>query len=153
MIMTDSLALLVEKEQVLDVVNKMFISTDRKDWPAVMGCFSDEVLFDMTSVTGGEPQNLTSRQIVDGWASGLKDLKAIHHQVGNYLVTVRGDESDVFCYGIALHYRPNRSGENTKRFVGSYDFHLKKQKNSWHIDRFRFNLKFIDGNVNLGLDA
>jgi hypothetical protein len=73
--------------------------------------------------------------------------------VGNYPVTTKGDEADVFCYGIALHYLPNRSGQNTKRFVGSYDFHLKKQKKSRYIDRFRFNLKFIDGNVNLEPDA
>ena len=135
------------------MVNQLFISTDKKDWPAVIRCFADKVLFDMTSVTGGEPLTMTPGQIVDGWTLGLKDLKAIHHQVGNYLVTTNGDEADVFCYGIALHYLPNRSGQNTKRFVGSYDFHLKKQKKSWYIDRFRFNLKFIDGNVNLEPDA
>ena len=84
---------------------------------------------------------------------GLKDLTAIHHQVGNYLVTTKGDEADVFCYGIALHHLPDRSGLNTKMVVGSYNFHLEKQKKSWYIDRFRFNLKFIDGNVNPEPDA
>ncbi len=146
--MTDSLTVLVVKDQVLDVVNKLFISTDRRDWPAVIGCFADTVLFDMTSMTGGEPQTTTPLQIVDGWSQGLRDLVAIHHQVGNFLVTSRDDEAEVFCYGIALHYLPTRSGRNTKRFVGSYDLHLKKQKEFWHIDRFRFNLKFIDGNMN-----
>jgi hypothetical protein len=64
-------------------------------------------------------------------------------------VTIREDDAEVFCYGIALHYLPNRSGQNTKRFVGSYDLHLQKQQESWRIDRFRFKLKFIDGNMNL----
>jgi hypothetical protein len=33
-------------------------------------------------------------------------------------------------------------------FVGGYDFHLL-QDGEWRIDLFRFNLKFIDGNVEL----
>lgn len=35
---------------------------------------------------------------------------------------------------------------------GSYDFHLTKIAGAWRIDQFKFNLKFIDGNVNLGAD-
>ncbi len=147
--MTDPVAALLEKDRVLDVVNTLFISTDARDWPAVIRCFADKILFDMTSMAGGEPLITTPLQIVDGWAQGLKDLVAIHHQVGNYLVTIREDDAEVFCYGIALHYLPNRSGQNTKRFVGSYDLHLQKQQESWRIDRFRFKLKFIDGNMNL----
>lgn len=33
--------------------------------------------------------------------------------------------------------------------MGSYDFHLSKADDRWEIDRFRFNLKFIDGNPDL----
>lgn len=39
--------------------------------------------------------------------------------------------------------------QNTRTFVGSYNFHLTKAGGSWRIDRFKFNLKFIDGNLNL----
>jgi hypothetical protein len=147
--MTDPIATLIEKDRILDVVNRLFIGTDRRDWPGVMECFAETVLFDMTSMAGGEPSTLTPRQIVDGWEQGLKDLKAIHHQVGNYLVTVDGNDADVFCYGVALHYLPRKSGQDTRRFVGSYDFHLEKAEDSWRIDAFRFNLKFTDGNPNL----
>ena len=64
----------------------------------------------MTSMAGGEPATMTPRQIVDGWETGLKGLKAIHHQVGNYVVTIKRNEAAVFCYGIALHYLPTRTG-------------------------------------------
>jgi hypothetical protein len=151
--MADPIATLIEKDRIVDVVNRLFIGTDKRDWTAVIECFSDTVLFDMTSMAGGEPAAMTPRQIVDGWDQGLKDLAAIHHQVGNYQVTVRGNEADVFCYGIALHYLPGQADGNTRRFVGSYDLHLRSMAGSWRIDRFRFNLKFIDGNVNLGQDA
>jgi hypothetical protein len=138
------LSTLIEKDRILDVVNRLFIGTDRRDWQAVKECFADRVLFDMTSMAGGEPVTMTPQQIVDGWEEGLKVVKAIHHQAGNYLVTVRGDEALVFCYAVALHHLPGGTGVTTRRFVGSYDCYLTKREDSWRIDRFRFNLKFID---------
>jgi hypothetical protein len=60
-----------------------------------------------------------------------------------------GNEAELFCYGIALHYLPNPTNRNTRTFVGSYDFHLLRTHGAWKIDRFKFNLKFIDGNKDL----
>jgi hypothetical protein len=140
---------LVEKEKVINTVNRLFVHTDGRDWQEVKDCFAAEVLFDMTSVVGGEPIALTPEDIVGSWNDGLQHLEAIHHQVGNYLVDVLGKEATVFCYGIASHYLPNDTGENTRAFVGSYDFHLVKDTDAWRIDQFRFNLKYIDGNPNL----
>jgi hypothetical protein len=63
---------------------------------------------------------------------------------------VNGDRAIAFCYGIALHYRKTKSGKNTRTFVGSYDFTLHREAGElWRIDAFKFNLKFIDGNVAL----
>ena len=143
--MPDPGAYLLEKDRIVDVINRLFIATDRRDWPGVRQCFSDSVLFDMTSMAGGKPESLTPRQITDGWEQGLRDLEAIHHQAGNYLATVKEREADASCYGIALHRLPARDGGGTRRFVGSYDFHLVNEGGGWQIDRFRFNLKFIDG--------
>jgi hypothetical protein len=105
----------------------------------------------MTSLAGGQPSKLTPQQIVDGWDQGLKNLKAIHHQAGNYQTTLKGNEADLFCYGIAFHYLPNLSNQNTRTFVGSYNFHLIRTNAGWKIDRFKFNLKYIDGNKDLGV--
>lgn len=146
--MQDELQNLLEKEKIINVINALFIGTDQRDWVWVQKCFAPQVHFDMTSVAGGEPTLLTPKQIVDGWEKALKPLKAIHHQSGNFVVRVTGNEATAFCYGIALHYLPNQTGENTRTFVGSYDFHLMKGER-WQIDLFKFNLKYIDGNLNL----
>jgi hypothetical protein len=134
---------------VIETVNRLFIATDNRDWSGVRTCFSDTVLFDMTSVAGGQPVRTTPHNIVDGWEEGLKGLKAIHHQAGNHIVTVRGAEADAFCYGIAIHYLPNPTGRDVRVFVGSYDFHLLKNPEGWRINSFKFNLKFVTGNMNL----
>ncbi len=141
--------ILLEKEKVKEVVNRLFISTDNRDWDEVSQLFAAEVLFDMTSMVGGKPVMLTPQEIVAAWEKGLKPIKAIHHQTGNYIVNVNQNEASVFCYGIASHYRPNKTNQNTRTFVGSYDFHLVKNGKNWQIDKFKFNLKYIDGNQNL----
>ena len=109
--------ILVEKDKIIEVINRLFIGTDNRDWSQVKNCFSSEVLFDMTSIGGGEPVTLTSQQIVDTWEKGLKPLKAIHHQTGNFEVDIKEGGADVFCYGTAYHYLPNKTNRNTRTFV------------------------------------
>jgi len=142
--------LLSDQNDVTAAADRLFICTDNRDWQCVKDVFAPEVLFDMTSLAGGQPSKLTPQQIVDGWDKGLKNLTAIHHQGGNYQVTIIGNEADLFCYGIAFHYLPTPSNQNTRTFVGSYNFHLIRTAAGWKIDRFKYNLKYIDGNKDLG---
>jgi hypothetical protein len=147
--MQDEIQTLLDREKIMETLNGLFLGTDQRDWVWVKKCFAPQVHFDMTSMGGGEPTTLTPEQIADGWKKGLKPLKAIHHQTGNFVVKITGEEATAFCYGMAMHYLPNQTGQNTRTFVGSYDFHLIKKRERWQIDLFKFNLKFIDGNPNL----
>ncbi len=144
---------LTEKDEIIDIANSLFIYTDERNWEGVKDVFADEVLFDTTSQSGGVPEKLTPQQIVDSWDTGLKKLKAIHHQVGNYRANIRENDADLFCYGIALHYLPNPTNNNTRTFVGSYNLHFVKTAKGWKIDEFKFNLKYIDGNKDLEAHA
>lgn len=141
-----------EKEKIVDRANRLFISTDNKDWQGVTECFTDSVLLDMTSLVGGDPALVASKSIIDAWDKGLSALKSVHHQSGNFLVEINNDEADLFCYAIATHYLPNRTTKNTRTFVGSYDMHLIKKDDDWKINKFKFNLKYIDGNLELEKD-
>jgi len=145
----DSYSILYERNHIIDRVNALFIATDNRDWAAVKECFTDSVLLDMSSLGAGEPATVSSQSIVDAWDQGLKALKAIHHQAGNYVVNINGAEADVFCYSIATHYLPNKTNQNVRMFVGSYDLHLRVKDKNWHIDKFKYNLKYIDGNPKL----
>jgi 3-phenylpropionate/cinnamic acid dioxygenase small subunit len=140
---------LVEKERVAGVIHRLFAATDARDWAGVRGCFAESVLFDMTSVAGGEPETRSPEQITAAWESALAPMDAVHHQTGNMVIELTDAEAKATCYGIAYHYRETRFGRNTRVFVGSYDFHLRPEDGSWKIDLFRFRLKFIDGNLGL----
>jgi len=139
---------LLEHSRISEVINTLFLATDARDWARVKRCFAPAVTFDMTSLAGGAPQQMSPEQIVSGWQAGLKPIDAIHHQIGNLVVACTGAEATASCYGIAYHYRRTLTGRNTRTFVGSYDFHLR-QDGQWRIDLFRFNLKFVDGNLEL----
>jgi hypothetical protein len=141
--------MLLEKERILDTVNDLFVGTDERDWERVASALASRVLFDARSMTGAAPETLEAAAIIARWTEGLRPLKAVHHQTGNFRVRVSGEEADVFCYATASHYLPNRSGRNSRVFVGSYDLHLTRQAGAWRIDLFRFQLKYIDGNLDL----
>jgi len=140
----DSLA---DRAEVADTVTRLFINTDERNWEGVADCFATKVLFDMSSLSGIKPSRVSPKKIVDQWESGLRGLSAVHHQVGNMLVSVEGGEASAFCYATAMHYYPNPTGNDTRTFVGTYDIHLGKEEGGWKIDMFRFNLKFTEGNA------
>jgi len=141
---------LIDRTAVVDTLVRLFVATDERDWENVERCFGDVVLFDMASLAGGEPSHLVPSQITSAWAEGLAPIEAIHHQAGNFIVRVAGNQATASCYAVAWHYRRVASGRNSRTFVGSYDFHLMRDASRhWRIDLFRFNLKFIEGNPDL----
>ena len=150
--MKDQIEILISKDQIRETINQLFIATDNRDWRKVKQCFADNVKFDMTSMTGGDPAIMKADEIINGWSDGLEKLEAVHHQAGNYLIEVNGDESTVFCYAIASHYLSTSSGNNIRTFVGSYNFHLIMKDNRWRVDQFKFNLKYSSGNMDLEAD-
>ena len=145
----DPLRLLLEESAVISAINRLFRSTDERDWEAVDSCFAPTVRLDMTSLTGGEPETTTPASIVESWNQALSQLEAVHHQAGNYEVFVTGTRARASCYGTAFHYHPNESGRNVRRFVGTYDFGLHKRRGQWCVDMLRYNVKFVDGNLDL----
>jgi hypothetical protein len=147
------LRILADKDAIADVITRLFVATDARDWASVELCLAPAVRLDMTSVGGGVPGTLAPAAITAMWNEGFQVLEAVHHQIGNLRIEVADERATAFCYGIATHYRPTRSGRNVRTFVGSYDLGLVKSDATWVIDEFRFNLKYLDGNLDLEHDG
>ncbi len=135
---------LVDRQNVEDTVNRLFIGTDNKNWSEVRSVFAEKVNFDMSSLTGATPTILTSQAITDMWDRGLKPVQSLQHQSGNFLINISGDDAEVFCYGTATHYKNPQFKKNVTSFVGSYNIHLKKIDSIWKIDSLRFNKKYVE---------
>src|SRR4029453_6496377 len=139
---------LAARQEVEDVVVRMFVATDERDWTTLESCFADPFLLDMTSLTGASPSEVSPRQVAGAWAEGFKPLDHVHHQVGNFRTRIDAGTATVRCYGIALHHRAKIVSESrTRRFVGTYELDLVRTGEAWRITRLKFLLKFIDGNL------
>ncbi|MDD1770240.1 MAG: nuclear transport factor 2 family protein [Methanomassiliicoccales archaeon] len=142
---------LVDRRRIEDVVTRLFVFTDRLDWENVLDkCFDADVLFDMSSLSGEGARRMPAKEITGGWEKGLRPLKAVHHQMGNLLVTISGVHATATCYATATHYLPTAKGESTKTFYGSYELGLARTVRGWRIDSLRYISKFVIGNLELG---
>ena len=139
-----------EREQVIEIINRLFYYTDEQLWDKLINnVFSEEVVFDVTSLGAAKVETLTGEQICDIWKVGLKELDAVHHQAGNYIIEIENNTAEVKAYSIASHYKKDAAKGSTREFVGSYDLSLTKNQQSWRINKFKYNLKYIIGNLEL----
>ena len=139
-----------EREQIVQTCNRLYYHTDHRDWSSLLDLvFDEEVHFDMTSLGAAEAVMMEAKKICDMWEEGFAGLDAIHHQGGNYIVTLEGEKAHVKAYAIATHFREAATAGKTRTFVGSYDLGLQKKENGWRINAFKYNLKYMDGNIDL----
>jgi hypothetical protein len=139
-----------EREQIVETVNKLFVYTDTQEWIKLQDqVFTSNIELDMVSMGAERPERLSSREICYRWEKAFEALDAVHHQAGNYIVEIDGDQANVLAYSIASHYKESANKEKTREYVGSYDLHLVKTFGGWRIDKFKFNLKYSAGNLAL----
>lgn len=143
----------IVKQDIIDVVNGIFINTDERKWAVVESYFADNVELDYTSMVGGKPASLTPKQIIESWKGILPGFESTHHKIGNYVVKNNNDQANLFCYGTASHYLPVEDGRPLWIVVGTYDFHLAKKNDEWKVDKMKFNYKYQSGNLNLPILA
>lgn len=139
----------MDKNQIVETVNQLFIAVDDRNWEQVGKIFNDTVLLDYSSMSGGNPVQLTSAQIIDSWKGILPGFDKTHHQTGNFIVNIDSGTINVFCYGTATHYLKNESNNNVWTVVGSYNFELIEKSNNYVVTKMKFNLKYIEGNLDL----
>ena len=140
---------LTDKLELAELSNKLFMYVDAQQWEKVMDeVFAEHVWFDMTSA-GGEAKKLSAKQICEIWEQGFRGVDAVHHQAGHYLINSDGNNADIYAYAMATHYKMTASNGNSRMFVGSYDLKALKSVRGWRLTQFKYNLKYIDGNVTL----
>jgi hypothetical protein len=140
------------KAQEMNIINtkvaELFVASDERNWEKVETIFAEKVVLDYSSMNGNPAVELTPNQITTAWKGILPGFESTHHQLGNFITEVHGENAKVFCYGTATHYLTDNNG-NLWTVVGSYNFDLKKIDNQWRITSMKFNFKYQDGNTSL----
>ena len=137
------------QEAIIEIANKLFIYTDQREWGKLQSeVFTETVHFDMSSL-GAEVTNKTSQEICNDWNVGFEGVDSINHLAGNYLVSIDGNSAELFCYATATHYKEAATNGKTREFVGTYELGLEQTVNGWRINQFKYNLKYMNGNMDL----
>ena len=140
----------LDQHQITQAVQQIFIQTDERNWDQVSACFTDPVRLDYSSLSGNEPAELSSQQVVESWQAVLPGFEATQHSLSNFQVSVDGDRATASCYGTAVHYLPNDTDQgDTWTVVGTYDFELAKREGQWKTSAMTFHFKFTEGNTDL----
>jgi hypothetical protein len=140
-----------KREVIVELVNKLFVYTDSRQWnKLVKEVFKEKVRFDMSSVGAGPAKELTSTAICDLWNSGFAGIDQVHHQAGNIIVEFTDEGvAEIYCYAIASHYKAAATQGKTREFIGSYILHAGFTDLGWRLDGFKYNLKYTTGNTEL----
>ena len=139
-----------DKLDITELVNRLFMYTDARNWAGIQQeVFTETVQFDMVSMGSGQPKETPAVDICQQWDVGFRGIDAVHHQGGHYLITLSGDEADVFAYAVATHFKAAATLGHTRTFVGSYDLHARRTDAGWRLDGFKYQMKYADGNSNL----
>lgn len=141
-----------KREAVIELVNKLFVYTDSKQWHLLIKDVLKEVVyFDMSSLDGGSPKELPASAICDRWREGFNGIDHVHHHAGNFIVEFYNEEvqAKIFCYATATHFKKAATNGSVREFTGTYEFHASFTDFGWRIDKFRFDLKYITGNAEL----
>jgi hypothetical protein len=138
-----------DKNKIIETINRLFVAVDDRNWEQVSEIFGDTVLLDYTSMAGGSPAKLTSKQIIESWKGLLPGFDKTHHQTGNFIIDCISTTYKIFCYGTATHYLKNETNNNVWTVVGSYNFEIEMINSMLKITKMKFNLKYTDGNNDL----
>ena len=139
------------RELIVETVNRLFVYTDNSEWEKLQDeVFDAEVFLDMSSL-GGPTENFTAKAICDMWDEGFRDLDAVNHLGGNYMVNLIDEENaEVHAYATATHFKAAAKNGQTREFVGTYDLKMRRNKSGgWRIYAFTYNLKYMQGNTSL----
>ena len=142
--------LTTDKIELTELANKLFMYCDAQQWKLLLDeVFTTDIWFDMSSAGGNKPQRIESSDVCTMWADGFVGLDAVHHQAGHYLINVSGAKADIFAYAVATHYKKAATKGTTRSFVGSYDLKAELTDKGWRLSQFKYNLKYIGGNISL----
>ena len=142
--------MIADKFELTELANKLFMYCDSKQWQQLLDeVFLTNIWFDMTSAGGDKPGMIEARTVCKMWSDGFRELDAVHHQAGHYLINVNNDKADIFAYAVATHYKKTATKGTTRAFVGSYDLKAERMPDGWRLSQFKYNLKYIDGNASL----
>ncbi len=119
---------LIEKDQIITVLNLYAQACDRRDWALFRTLFTADI---DANYGGFEFQGC--EEVISVIRSNLGGCGPTQHMLGNYLIDVKGDKATSRCQVRASHAGGQGREGAFFEVWGEYSDTLKKQEGCWRI--------------------
>lgn len=137
----------IDQTDIINTINRFYLSVDERDYTAMRTCLTDEVAFDYTALFG-TIMPTTADQLVENVRNNHRGFRATQHITTNHYVTVDGDTAQCSANFQAQHFLPNDRGSNLWTLGGRYLYSLLRQ-GGWKIHGCVLSVCWTDGNLQL----
>lgn len=145
---TEKLQRLIDKSEITEVLGNYAAGLDAQDWDLWRSIFLDEVVFDLTSWSGGETRLQKTDKVVPPQAALFAELSMTQHFIAIPRITIEGDRARALAAMRAEHWIEFEPPEGTGRYTmfGFYDDKLVRTDQGWKISEMQLNVTHTEGN-------
>jgi hypothetical protein len=127
---------MLERVEVLDVVNRYAEACDRRDW-----ALFDRVFTVGATVDYGGTVRLAGREaIVESIRNMLGGCGPTQHLLGNHRAVVDGDTATASCKVRAFHAGLGEHADRTYEVLGAYHYDLVRTPDGWRTAHLRMDV-------------
>jgi ketosteroid isomerase-like protein len=125
----------MDKSAIIDIVNKIGIMADLREWQAARSAFADQVVFDYTAIFGGQANMISADTQMQQWDAFFKStFKTTQHLIGSHVVTVTGDRA-VSQSHFQAHHTYLNSQKKDWILAGTYTHELVRTQDGWKVTK------------------
>ncbi|RPI16906.1 MAG: nuclear transport factor 2 family protein [Ignavibacteriae bacterium] len=138
-----------EITKIIDTVNSIFFTADRRNWESCLSLFIDEPEIDYSSFSGNPSAKMKASELINTWKNFLPGFDSTLHYITNHKVIMNGNNASCYSYLTALHVIKNAEGGESWTLYGTYYHELVKTESGWKISKMQLNFIHHEGNMNL----
>ena len=135
----------MDMTEITNVVNRIAILTDLRDWEVVRQCFTEQVTVYYTSLMGGQPESIAADALVQSWKSFFTStFKTTQHLLGTQSITVQGDTATCLSQFQARHIALDVS-KGVWMLGGHYSHDLANTAAGWRVRGIKLTWTWEEG--------
>lgn len=138
----DTLAKLLDRTAIIDVVTNYGASMDRREWGLYRSLFIDDLNIHFPPWTGGPQKKMSADEWVDLVKRSLTGFNSTQHRIISHIVQIHGDRAIVDSHMTAKHvFSPSEV-----EFLGGFYTHdLLRQDGEWKLSGVKLVVDWDEG--------
>lgn len=141
--MERTLAYLLDRVEIVDLLNRYAMALDDRDWQRLATCFTPDAIAVYGPVLGRQEGFAAIERVCRG---ALEPLDSSHHIISNHEIAIDRDTARTRCYLHAQHTKAGTEGGDNFTIGGAYIDELVRTDGGWRIRRRELRILWQEGN-------